>query len=104
MIATHTALIPLTGGQQVATQIFLCLGENPEKSIFWILNLIFDDFIVFYAQKLIRLPILVTIGALLRFGLVLATRHLLVTRGQQVATRGAERVAIGAKMRVRKFL
>ena len=103
MIDIHTDLIPLTGGQQVATQIFLCLAENPEKSIFWIPNLIFDDFIVFYAQKLIRLPILVNIGALLRFGLVLATRHLLVTGGQQLATRGAERVAIGAKMRVRKF-
>ena len=58
---------------------------------------------MFYAQKLIRLPILANIGALLRFGLVLAMRHLLVTGGQQVATRGAERVAIGAKMRVRKF-
>ena len=94
MIDIHTDLIPLTGGQQVATQIFLCLAENPEKSIFWIPNLIFDDFIVFYAQKLIRLPILVNIGALLRFGLVFATRH------QQVATRGVEQVG---KMRVRKF-
>ena len=81
----------------------LRLAENPEKSIFWIPNLIFDDFIVFYAQKLIRLPILVKIGALLRFCLVLATWHLLVTGGQQAATRGAEQVAIGAKMRVRKF-
>ena len=58
---------------------------------------------MFYAQKLTRLPILVKIGALLRFGLVLAMWYLLVTGGQQVATRGAERVAIGAKMRVRKF-
>ena len=87
----------------MATQIFLCLAKNPQKSIFWIPNLIFDDFIVFYAQKLIRLPILVKIGALLRIGLVLATRHLLVTGGQQLATRGAERVAIDAKIRVRKF-
>ncbi len=103
MIDTHTDLIPLTGGQQVATQIFLCLAENPEKSIFWIPNLIFDDFIVFYAQKLVRLPILVNIGVPLRFGLVLATRHLLVTGGQQLATFGAERVAFGARMRLRKF-
>ena len=87
----------------MVTQIFLCLAKNPQKSIFWIPNLIFDDFIVFYAQKLIRLPILVKIGALLRIGLVLATRHLLATGGQQLAIRGAERVAIGAKMRVRKF-
>ena len=87
----------------MATQIFLCLAEIGEKSIFWIPKLIFDDFIEFYAQKLTRLPILVKIGALLRFGLVLAMWYLLVTGGQQVATRGAIRVGIGAKMRVRKF-
>ena len=87
----------------MATQIFLCLAENPEKSIFWIPNLIFDDFIVFYAQKMTRLPILVNIRVLLRFDLVLATRHLLVTGGQQVATHGAEQVGSGAKMRVRNL-
>ena len=63
----------------MATQIFLCLAEIGEKSIFWIPKLIFDDFIEFYAQKLTRLPILVKIGALLRFGLVLAMWYLLVT-------------------------
>ena len=95
--------MPLTGCQHVATQIFLCLAKIGEKSIFWIPNLIFDDFIEFYAQKLTRLPILVKIGALLRFGLVLAMWYLLVTGGQQVATRGIKRADIGAKMRVRKF-
>ena len=87
----------------MATKIFLCLAEIGENSIFWIPKLIFDDFIEFYAQKLTRLPILVKIGALLRIGLVLAMWHLLATGGQQLATRGAEWVAIDAKMCVRKF-
>ena len=73
------------------------------KIVFGIQKTIFDDYIVFYTLKLIRLPILVKIGALLSFWLVLAIWYLLVTGGQQVATRGAERVGIGAKMRVRKF-
>ena len=87
----------------MATQIFLCLAEIRKESIFWIPNLIFDDFIVFYAQKFPRLPILVKIGALLRFGLVLAMRHLLVMGGQQVASRSAEQVDSGTKISVRKF-
>ena len=103
MIGTHTDLISLADGQQVAPEIFLCLAEIGEKSIFWFPKFIFDDFIEFYAQKLARLPILVKIGAHLRFGLVLAMWYLLVPGGQQVATRGAERVGIGAKMCIRKF-
>ena len=87
----------------MATQIFLCFAENPKKSIFWILNLIFDDFIVFYAQRLTRLPILVKIGALLRFGLVLAMWHLLMLGDQQVTTRRAKLVGSGAKICIRKF-
>ena len=69
-IGTHTDLIPLTGGQQVATQIFPLLSRHGEKNIFLIPKLIFDDSIVIYAQKLTRVPIFIKIGAFLEFELL----------------------------------
>ena len=58
---------------------------------------------MFYAQKLVRVPIFVKIGAFLKIGLVYVARYLPATGDQPVATGGTERIGNGAKMCMRKF-